>query len=143
MPLLQLASVNERQLGEDEAKLEILRSVYRGRVAVDDWRRILYQAADIIEHVGWCRGALQRETGLCATGAIVTAYSQGEARCKDEVDSDWLRIPMVREIIGKVETYLNGKQASDDEECLIGWNDSIAKNRKQVAALLRRAAAQG
>ena len=59
MPRLQLAFVNERLLGDDEAKLERLRNFYRGLAPVrDDWQHILYQAADILDHFGWCRGAL-------------------------------------------------------------------------------------
>jgi hypothetical protein len=140
MSRLQLASVNERLLSEDEAKLERLRNFYRGvRPPADDWRNVLNQAADILDHLGWCRGVLERDEQYCAIGAIIAAYSQGDGRC-DGADSVFLEDPKVQEIIGKVETCLTRK--SHKEEGLMGWNDSVAKSRKQVSSLLRRAAVQ-
>jgi hypothetical protein len=138
MSHLQLAFVNERLEAEDEAKLERLRSFYRGiESPIDNWRNVLNQAADIIDHLGWCRGVLERDEQHCAIGAIIAAYSRGDSRC-DGADSVFLEDPKIHEIIGKVETCLRRK--SYKEEGLMGWNDGVAKSREQVSALLRRAA---
>jgi hypothetical protein len=142
MPHLQLAFVNERLLAEDEAKLERLRNFYRGRPPVrDDWQHILYQAADILDHFGWCRGALERDDQHCAIGAIIAAYNQGEVRCEDHADSVFLRDCVVQSIIGKVESHLN-RLGDGDEMSLMAWNDSVARSRKKVVGLLRAAACQ-
>ena len=70
-----ISFVNERLLTEDEAKVERLRNFYRNRPPVfeNDWRRVLHQAADILDHLGWCRGALERDAHYCAVGAIIAA----------------------------------------------------------------------
>jgi hypothetical protein len=142
MTRVSLGLVNERVLTEDEAQFETVRALYYHCLpAPVDWRTVLYQAADIVDHLGWCRGALERDGRYCAAGAIIAAYSRGEMRCEAPADSDWLCIPTVQKIIGKVEDYLNRKRDLD-RESLIGWNDDVARNRKQVSALLRRAAAQ-
>jgi hypothetical protein len=141
MARVSLAVVNERVLTEDEAQLETVRDLYRDfPPACDDWRAVLYQAADIVDHFGWCRGALERQSRYCAAGAIIAAYSRGEMRCEAPAESIWLYLPLVQNIIGKVEAYLNRKQ-DPDRESLIGWNDGVARNSKQVSALLRRVAA--
>jgi hypothetical protein len=142
MPHLQLAFVNERLLAEDEAKVERLRNFYRGRPPVrDDWRHILYQAADILDHFGWCRGALERDDQHCAIGAIIAAYNQGEVRCKDYADSVFLRDCAVQSTVGKVESHLN-RLGEGKEVSLMEWNDSVARSRKKVVGLLRAAACQ-
>jgi hypothetical protein len=142
MPHLQLAFVNEHLLANDEAKLERLRNFYRGRKPVreEDWRRVLRQAADILEHLGWCRIALERDDEHCAVGAIIAAYNWGDA-CDDHADSIFLRDPAVQSIIGKVECHLSRLQEGDAIS-LMDWNDSVAKSGKQVAKLLRAAACQ-
>jgi hypothetical protein len=142
MPHLLLAFVNERLLAEDEAKLERLRDFYRGRPPVrDDCQHILYQAADILDHLGWCRGALERDEQHCAIGAIIAAYNQGEVRCKDYADSVFLRDCAVQSIVGKVESHLN-RLGEGKEVSLMEWNDSVARSRKKVVGLLRAAACQ-
>jgi hypothetical protein len=142
MQHVQLAFANERLLAEDEAKLERLRNFYRGRPPVrDDWHHILYQAADILDHLGWCRGALERDEQHCAIGAIIAAYNQGEVLCQDYADSVFLRDPVVQSIISKVESRLR-RPKDGDEISLMDWNDSVARSRKKVVGLLRAAAAQ-
>jgi hypothetical protein len=140
---MQLAFVNERLLADDAAKLERLRNFYRNRPPVfeNDWRRVLHQAADILDHLGWCRGALERDAHYCAVGAIIAAYSHGDLGCEDYANSMLLRVPMVQDIIGKVETCLHRKRESDSED-LMDWNDAVARSGKQVAALLRRTVSQ-
>ena len=92
MPHLQLAFVNERLLAEDEAKLERLRNFYRGRASVrDEWQQMRYQAADILDHFGGCRGALERDEQHCAIGGVVGEYNQGEGRCEEYGKSDLVR----------------------------------------------------
>jgi hypothetical protein len=142
MQHLQLAFVNERPLADDEAKLERLRNFYRGipPAREEDWRQVLYQAADILDHLGWCRVALERDDEHCAIGAIIAAYNWGDV-CDDHANSAFLRDPAVQSIIDKVETHLNRLGKNGKEMCLIEWNDSVAKGRKQVAKLLRATAA--
>ena len=141
MPHLQLAFVNERMLAIDEIKLEGLRNFYRNRPPkIDDWRSILYQAADIIDHLGWCRVALEYDTRHCAVGAIIAAYSQGNPERQGGIDHIFRRVTMVQEIVEKVENCLRRTPGADGE-CLMSWNDGVAKSGRQVATLLRRTAA--
>jgi hypothetical protein len=117
-----------------------LRNFYRGRPPVrDDWRHVLLQAADILEHLGWCRGALERDEQHCAIGAIIAAYNQGDIGSKDYADLFFLRDCAVQSVIGKVEAHLNRHKDGDGMN-LMEWNDNVARSGKKVVSLLRAAA---
>jgi hypothetical protein len=131
MQHLRLAFVNERLLAEEEAKLEMLRSYYRA--PVEGWRSILFQAADILDHLGWCRTTLERGERHCAVGAIIAAYNEGDVPSEFFARSAIAREPVLRMIIGKVERQLNRPD-------VMRWNDTRARSGKEVAELLRAAA---
>jgi hypothetical protein len=134
MQHLRLAFVNERLLAEDEAKVETLRNLYRNRApAVEGWRSVLHQAADILDHLGWCRSTVERGRQHCAIGAIIAAYNQGDVPSDYVVNAFIAADPALRAIIGRV-------QARVSTEDVMEWNDMRAKSGKQVAALLREAA---
>jgi hypothetical protein len=99
----------------------------------EDWRCILYQAADILEHLGWCRDALEQGNRHCAVGAIIAAYNHGDVKCKDLTESVFLDDPQVERVIEKVQRQLHGS--------LMDWNDTTARSARGVAALLRTTAA--
>jgi len=144
MTHLQLAFVNEQRLAQDHAKEEArglrLRSLY-GVPAQEEWRRALYQAADILEHFGWCRGTLERGNRHCALGAILAARNEGDVHYESFAASAFAGEPAVRWMVGKVTRCLDNR-ADSSAQGLMGWNDSRAKDGKEVAALLRAAAAQ-
>jgi hypothetical protein len=123
--------VNGRQVTEDEATTLRLPSL-KPTPALEDWQRILYQAADILEHMGWCRGELKRGPRHCAVGAIIAAYQQGDVQWDE---GDLWREPTLECVIHKVQRYLN--------HSLMDWNDSMAKSGRNVAAVLRASAIQG
>ena len=129
------AFVNARRLTADEATVLRLRSLSPAPV-LEDWQRILYQAADILEHLGWCRNTLERGNRHCAVGAIIAAYNRGDVRCEGFTESVVLHKRALHWIIDKVESRL-------DRIGLMDWNDSFAKSGKNVAALLRASASEG
>jgi hypothetical protein len=138
MQHVRLAFVNGQLLAEDEVKALQLRSLYRAP-AQEEWRRLLYQAADILEHLGWCRGTFEYGRRHCAVGAIIAAYNQGEMRSAGCSRSDILRAPAVRWMIGRVTRHL-GRLKNSGEMGLMAWNDGVARDGKEVAQLLRAAA---
>jgi hypothetical protein len=139
MPHLQLAFVNERQLAEDEGKVLRLRNLYRA-TAEEEWRRALYQAADILEHLGWCRGSLERGRRHCAVGAILAAFNEGEVQYEGSAKSGLLQEPGVKWMLGKVTNHLV-RLTDTSALSLMTWNDGVAEDGNEVAALLRAAAA--
>lgn len=137
MQHVRLAFVNEKLLSEDEANALRLRSFYR-MPAQDEWRRCLYQAADIVEHLGWCRSTLERGKRHCAVGAILAAYNGGDVDA-NSAPSILLQTPAVKWMVGRVKRCL-GQEMDPSEISIMAWNDSVAQNGKEVAALLRAAA---
>jgi len=115
-----------------------LRSFY-GLPTQEEWRRCLHQAADILEHRGWCRSTLERGERHCAVGAILAAYNEGDVRYKGLGSSILLQTPAVKWMVGKVNSCLGLGMGSKESSVMV-WNDSIAENGKEVAALLRAAA---
>jgi hypothetical protein len=116
------AFANARPLTEAESTALRLRCL-SPVPAPDDCQRILYQAADILEHLGWCRNALERGNRHCAVGAIIAAFNQGDVQCEGFTDSVVLQDPTVLWIIDRVESGL-------DRIGLMDWNDSLAKSAK-------------
>jgi hypothetical protein len=136
MQHVRLAFVNTRLLADDETKALRLRSFY-AMPAQEEWRRCLYQAADILEHFGWCRSTLERGKRHCAIGAILAAYNEGDV---DHTNSDIQPpAPAVKWMVGRVTRCL-GQGTLAGATGIMAWNDSVAKDGKEVAALLRAAA---
>jgi hypothetical protein len=100
---------------------------------LEPWRTTLHQAADIIENLGWCRGALRHGTRYCAVGAIIAAYNKGEIPRRGCLESFLLANPDVQWTIVKVESYLKERE-------LAGWNDWSATGGKEVISVFRAAA---
>jgi hypothetical protein len=132
MQHVRLAFVNHRLLSDDEAEALRLRN-FVGLPAQEEWRRSLHQAADIIENLGWCRGALRDGTRHCAVGAIIAAFNKGEIPQSGCLESFLLAKPNVQWFIFKVESYL--KQSD-----LMCWNDRRATGSKEVVSVLRAVA---
>jgi len=104
------------------------------RRAVEDWRTILHQAADLIENLGWCRGALRHGPRYCAVGAIIAACNRGEIPEDECLGSFLLAKPNAQWLIMKVESYLN-------QPDLMSWNDRRARSDTEVVSVLRAVAA--
>jgi hypothetical protein len=135
MQHIRLDGVDGRLITADEATTLKLRELCFAP-ALEEWRRILFRAADIIEHVGWCRGMLRHGTDYCAVGAIIAAFNKGEVPDEECLDSFLLAKPHVQWIIFKVESYLV-------EPYLMSWNDRRARSADEVASLLRAVASHG
>jgi hypothetical protein len=134
MQHIRSACENARLVTEDEATVLRLPAL-RPTPALEDWQSVLHRAADIVEHLGWCRGTLNHGTRHCAVGAIIAAYNKGHVPRPYCLESFLLAQPTVQWIIGKVEIQLQHPDVMD-------WNDRIANGGKHVATLLRAAAAQ-
>jgi hypothetical protein len=126
-----LRRVNGRRLTEDEAIALKLREIGFVR-KIEDWQRVLYRAADIVEHLGWCRGDLERGNRHCAVGAIMAASNEGDIEQQRFVAAVLLRRHVVQSAIAKVQAYLG--------RSLMEWNDSAAKSGREVAAVMRACA---
>ena len=124
---------NGRPVTADEATALRLPSLSPAP-ALEDWQHVLYRAADILDHQGWCRGVLKFGSRHCAVGAIIAAFKQGEVPSDDCLQSFLLVHPTVQRIIFKVETHLN-------QGDVMTWNDKHAPSGEDVASALRAAAA--
>jgi hypothetical protein len=137
MQHIRMETVQGRRVSHDEAI--VLRLIEpRPPTELEEWRRVLHQAADILEHLGWCRGTLERRQRHCAVGAIVAAYNKGE-ESRDGEDA-FLRSPALQLIFGRVASLLGFTAGSDVHADLMGWNDCLASGRKEVISVLRAAA---
>jgi hypothetical protein len=136
MQHVRLAFVNHRLLAEDEAEALRLRSFF-GLPAQEEWRRCLHQAADILEHLGWCRSALERGKRHCAVGAILAAYNEGKVPYLSS--AQLLQTPALKWMLSRSTRDL-GDGAVSSDSLLMTWNDDVARGGKDVVARLRAAA---
>jgi hypothetical protein len=140
MKHVALTSVPVRPVTPEEATTLRL-PVTKSPPELDEWRRILFQAADILDHFGWCRQALEFEHRHCAIGAILAAYHYGEDRYAGSIHSNFLREPALRWIAQKVTSYL-WRLGESGERGVMAWNDHIAGDGEEVARMLRAVAAE-
>jgi hypothetical protein len=139
MQHVQVAFANARLLADDEPEALRLRSLCRTSTP-EEWRRTLFQAADILDHLGWCRGTLTRGARHCAVGAILAAYSEGGVKPPRYANSVLLlREPALEWLVGKVTSHLSHLTDSSAAG-VMAWNDKMAKDGKEVAELLRAVA---
>jgi len=139
MQHVRVAFENARLLADEEAEALRLRSLYRTSTP-EEWRRTLFQAADILDHFGWCRGTLNRGARHCAVGAILAAYSEGGVRAPRYANSMLLlREPALERLVDRVTSHL-GHLADASAAGVMAWNDKIARDGKEVAELLRAVA---
>jgi hypothetical protein len=139
MQHVQVAFANARLLADDETEAFKLRSLCRTSTP-EEWRRTLFQAADILDHLGWCRGTLNRGARHCAVGAILAAYSEGGVKPPRYANSMLLlREPALERLVDRVTSHL-GHLADSSAAGVMAWNDKIAKDGKEVAELLRAVA---
>src|SRR5215475_5425435 len=129
MQHIRLACEDIRPMTADEATALGLPCLSPASV-LEDWQHVLYRAADILDHLGWCRGVLKFGSRHCAVGAIIAASRNGEVPRDDCLESFLLVHPALQRIIFKVETYLI--QAD-----VMTWNDKHAPSGEDVAAALR------
>jgi hypothetical protein len=129
-----LRQAKGRRLTDDEAIALKLREIGFLR-KLEDWQRVLYRAADILEHLGWCRGDLERGNRHCAVGAIIAASNEGDVLSERFAASVLLRKRAVQGAINKVQNYLG--------RSLMEWNDGAARNGKEVASVMRSCATGG
>jgi hypothetical protein len=134
MQHIQLDCENARPVTTNEATVLRLPSL-SPVPSMEEWQHVLHQAADILEHLGWCRGLLKFGTQHCAVGAIIAAFKEGDVPSDDCLESFLLAHPTLQRIIFKVEAHLN--QAD-----VMTWNDKHAPSGAEVASALRATAAQ-
>ena len=94
---------------------------------LEEWQRILFQAADLIDHLGLAQHTLEDLDGrLCLTGAMMTAGRNGvlHSYLKDDAD------------LGKA---INAMQARHNLS-MVGWNNEPGRTDEEVVKDLREAA---
>ena len=93
------------------------------------WRKLLLDAADLIEKKGWCRNALHSHGRYCVVGALLKAvganileYEEGGSTPK-----------LVEKAEEKIVAYLK----NNNYGCVPDWNDD-QKRGKVVIETLRK-----
>lgn len=99
-------------------------------IKTEEWRKVLRNAADLIEYCGWVKHQLGNENiGFCSIGAIETVTD-------GLVDG------------GPNETWLDGAEAlfhlgkHINNPCVATWNDYRQRTKRQVIEAMRAAAEQ-
>jgi hypothetical protein len=84
----------------------------------DKWRKILWDAANLIETAGWIQGHHRSEHGYCILGAINAV--------------DGRRLGPAREAKQKLRAFLR--------RSFMSWNDDRRRTKEEVLAALRTVA---
>jgi hypothetical protein len=103
---------------------------------IEDWRRILLDAADYIETNGWLQDAYftaEEATGpACVMGAIVGPGIFDDWPYYDQVQRD--AITRLAEALFAID------EETDIEAAVTGWNDYKDRTKEEVIAKLREVA---
>ena len=86
---------------------------------IEEWQRVLFQAADLIDHCGHCKHAFTRDGKFCIEGAVFLT------------SKDHLTIALALE---KLQSFVG--------EYVAVWNDKHERTPAEVIAALRGAATQ-
>lgn len=101
--------------------------VDKARASAEDIRRVLLEAAELIQKKGWVTGLLETNDGChCAVGAIFSVIGNGELALAAST---------------AVAKFLNIESYSSQDDCnkVADWNDHRAKNAHEVVATLTAA----
>jgi hypothetical protein len=99
---------------------------------------VLDRAADLLEERGWTRRILEDDNGcLSALGAINMAW-YGSPGGRFAASGGLERNPVRESAIMALQTEIN-PYGGDPEYVIVNWNDSFAKNKRDVVATMRRA----
>ena len=116
-------------------------------MTVGEVDRILLEAADLLETVGWCQGSVavdaegeevdvsdDRARAYCASGALRRALLDVEG----VLDGEYLAIsnPVWRRLMGFLP-----RTADNTIPSLPAWNDDPERTAEEVISTMRRAAA--
>jgi len=97
-----------------------------GEANIDEAGKILLEAADYIERLGWCQGVHENGQGeVCAMGAICHCYRGGDLTRRRQ-NGDLVAIH-------RLQNYVGPSYVGD-------WNDASGRTKDQVVAALRAAA---
>lgn len=100
---------------------------------IDDVSRVLYQAADIISHMGLCKGqATDKWSRHCAGGAIVEAALKGRYGPLVNIFSPFSE-SAIKLALGRLRRTIG-------THAFASWNDDPERTEAEVVAALRRAA---
>lgn len=96
---------------------------------VDETSRLLNQAADVIEHFGHCKGALERGEAHCLIGAVTVVDGKGELFGNDRGRFGY-------DALERLRKYIYLVHYGDIAE----WNNRPERIAEEVVAALRGAA---
>ncbi|SRR5258708_21278602 len=96
-------------------------------VELEPWRRLLLDAADLLETHKWCQGSLARGNAVCAVGSVYLAHFGDR-----ETVVEWSVHPAVTEAIEMVARHIGTEVAE--------WNDRSGRTKAQVIAMFREVA---
>jgi hypothetical protein len=99
------------------------------------WRKLLLDAADLIEKKGWCRNAYQTHGRYCVVGAMSKALGYKPSICDDLKDDP----PLILEAERHVVAFLNEGRQDERYDSIPEWNDG-QKRGKVVIETLRKVA---
>ena len=97
----------------------------------EPWRKLLLDAANLIERKGWCRNDLQSHGRYCTVGALLKV-SGTSIRDYNEGGS-------APDLVGKAEAKIMAHLGYDNYDCVPDWNDK-QKRGKVVIETLRKIA---
>jgi hypothetical protein len=105
---------------------------------LDVWRKILLGAADLIDKKGWIQGAFERSTGFCIIGAMTRAATDlglSDTRSHFFTFSQSMVVRNTDFETAHEHVFVELGNLSP-----MGWNDTVAKSKKEVVNLLLKVA---
>jgi hypothetical protein len=93
----------------------------------EPWRLLLLEAADLIDHIGWCQRILSDENGrVCAAEALMrVAYAY-------DVGTD-------AEVMSRLANFVSAEEHS---MAVVKWNDDESRTAAEVTGAMRACARQ-
>jgi hypothetical protein len=96
-------------------------------IVLEDWQKLLLEAAEILETRGWIQGEMCTDEGFCTLGAINRAgYDVGNTA------------PITTAILAVIAKI--GAPPTMGPRAIARWNDTYGRTKEEVVHTLRDAA---
>jgi hypothetical protein len=95
-------------------------------IELQDWQKVLLDAAELLETEGWIKGSMQNQHGFCMIGAVMAAANQ----------------PIIVFAIAKgpAGEALDQLKIKTNDSTIWGWNDHPERTKQEVIDMLRETA---
>ncbi len=111
----------------DNKRWEVKAPVVRSE---EPWRKLLLDAADVIEQRGWCQCRLGTQDGaVCAGGAVLSAGNCWEGHLSSN--------PIAAEAARRLRAHIGPGYTCGN---IASWNDEPGRTKEEVLATLRAVA---